>query len=173
MFVGPDHLEVLAAEHLHVRHAALPARDARHRRDHDLLEHLDARRLHMPLEDTLEVVYISHLARLGNTATMHETLPPIVGNRITRILCKTTEHEEAANGGAGSAFACVAVDNDYVSRVFREEVVHLLADLEQHAHSGRVMIFPLVLPHHILELAIVILPIAKVKYQVCIFMLVL
>ena len=47
-----------------------------------------------------------------------------------------------------------------------EELVHLLADLEEHVHGWGVVVLPLVLQHHALELLVVVLPAAQVEDQV-------
>ena len=59
-------------------------------------------------------MHVAHLRGLGNSPAVLEPLPAVVGDCVYCVLSESAEHEEAGDGSARAALACVAVDDDDV-----------------------------------------------------------
>ena len=95
---------------------------------------------------------------MGHTSTVLESFPTVVGNGILGVVCETTEHQVAADKGAGTSFAGVAVDVDDVLGVSLHELVYLLTCFGQQNQGRAMVIFPIIIVHLIFERRLVILP---------------
>ncbi len=108
MLIGPNHVEILAAEHFDEGAAAF-VWDLGHCGYHYFLQPFDARRLDVSLIYSFKVVYISNLWGLSDAPPMLKPLPAVVRDGVGGVVGEAAEHEEGGDGGAGAAFACVAV----------------------------------------------------------------
>ena len=108
------------------------------------------------------------LAGLGDTAAVAEPFPPIIGDGVHGIIGESTEHEEAGNARPRATLPRVAMAYHYILLVFLQECVHLMADFEKDIHGGRVMVLPLVLLDHVLELFVVVASAGQVENQVAV-----
>lgn len=97
---------------------------------------------------------------------MHKSLPPVISNGISCSLSEPAEHEEAADGCAGSSLARIAVYDNDVILLSVEELEHFLAHFKEHIHSRRVMVLPVILFNHAFEFLVIVLPVAQVEDQV-------
>lgn len=171
-FICPYQFKVAPIEHFNERHAPVIRYLWDSRNDY-LFKYFDARRLHHALVYAFKVVDVTNLTRLCDASAVDEPLPAIVCDCFACTFSESAEHQEAADRCACAALACVTVHDHDVVCLCAHELKHLLAHLKQHIHCRRVMILPVVLPHHALELFVVVLAVTQVEYQVGVFVLVL
>lgn len=100
---------------------------------------------------------IADLRWLRHSAPVMEPLPSVIGDSVDCVVSQAAEHKEAGDGRPSSALARITIDNHYVVFFLLQERVHFLAHFEQHIHCRRVVVLPLILFDHVLELFVVVL----------------
>ena len=103
---------------------------------------------------------VTNLGGLWYTTAVGETFPAIKVDSLFGGIGEAAKKKEGSDGGASPAFSCIAVDDDDVLGVVRKELEHLHAHLEKNVEGGRVMVFPGVVHHLVVELLVIVLAIA-------------
>lgn len=116
--------------------------DTRQIRNEDVPQEDSSGSGHLPLKSLLKVKAVPDLTRLGHALAILEPLPAVVGDCILSSFDETTVHQVAADQGACSAFASIAVDKHDILLRLIEEVEHPLTSVEKEPQSRTVMVFP-------------------------------